>query len=329
MTTLLQYWKKRGRIMLYTVFFAALAIVSIPNITHAALTDSIHCYYKLDGNSNDSLSNCNGSDTSISYSFGAGIINEGANFSGSSLISNPYLIPYGDFTFNGWVKVPDTATTQTIFSMRGSGDGCPINSFFYSGNVLYHRIRSNACTGLTDRSATAPTVNNFHMVTASYNNSTGAMTIYIDGIIAGSPATYSGGTWSNVDTNYLGNDVLNGEWLVGDVDEVGIWNRVLTSDEVVDLYNAGDGIQYPFSGPTPPPPDSNFGDLIASSTVGFASTTGFQLQPLLEWTKNNLFLLYIGSIVGAIYGLRYWIAAVMIIGAIIFLSIRAFKFFKH
>src|SRR6202035_2479657 len=36
----------------------------------------------------------------------------------------------------------------------------------------------------------------------------------------------------------------------GDIDEVSIWNRALTSTEVSDLYNSGGGLQYPFAGGT-------------------------------------------------------------------------------
>jgi hypothetical protein len=42
--------------------------------------------------------------------------------------------------------------------------------------------------------------------------------------------------------------------LNGLIDEVGIRDRVLSSTEVADLYNAWAGNQYPF---TPTPPTSN------------------------------------------------------------------------
>jgi len=36
----------------------------------------------------------------------------------------------------------------------------------------------------------------------------------------------------------------------GMIDEVGVWSRLLTSDEVTTLYNAGAGLSYPFSSGT-------------------------------------------------------------------------------
>lgn len=38
-----------------------------------------------------------------------------------------------------------------------------------------------------------------------------------------------------------------GTWLDGIVDEVGMWSRVLTSDELDELWNGGAGVVYPFS----------------------------------------------------------------------------------
>ena len=40
--------------------------------------------------------------------------------------------------------------------------------------------------------------------------------------------------------------INNTRQFIGDIDEVGIWSRVLTSGEISDLYNGGAGITYPF-----------------------------------------------------------------------------------
>lgn len=34
----------------------------------------------------------------------------------------------------------------------------------------------------------------------------------------------------------------------GDIDEIGIWSRIITSGEVTSLYNSGAGLAYPFTG---------------------------------------------------------------------------------
>lgn len=40
-------------------------------------------------------------------------------------------------------------------------------------------------------------------------------------------------------------------YFFGRIDEVGIWHRVLTEDEITELYNGGAGLNYPFTAPAP------------------------------------------------------------------------------
>jgi len=71
------------------------------------------------------------------------------------------------------------------------------------------------------------------------------------------------------------------------------------------------------------------GDLITSATAGFATTTGFSVASVVTWTGDNLIKLFIGSGLAVLYELRYWIVALVIIGAIVYFAYRAFRFFKH
>lgn len=48
-------------------------------------------------------------------------------------------------------------------------------------------------------------------------------------------------------TGGIGGRQTNIQMITGTIDEIGIWSRVLTSDEVTSLYNSGAGLQYPFS----------------------------------------------------------------------------------
>lgn len=44
----------------------------------------------------------------------------------------------------------------------------------------------------------------------------------------------------------IGRGNKSGSYFEGALDEVALWNRSLTSDEVTELYNSGDGLQYPY-----------------------------------------------------------------------------------
>lgn len=71
------------------------------------------------------------------------------------------------------------------------------------------------------------------------------------------------------------------------------------------------------------------GDLIATSSAGFAATTGFGISDVVTWAGDNLIKLFIGSGLAVLYNLRYWIVALVIIAAIVYFSFRAFQFFRH
>lgn len=71
------------------------------------------------------------------------------------------------------------------------------------------------------------------------------------------------------------------------------------------------------------------GDLITTAQEGFASTTGFSVYSVVEWAGDNLIKLFIGSGLTVLYELRYWILALVILGAVVYFAYRAFGFFRH
>lgn len=71
------------------------------------------------------------------------------------------------------------------------------------------------------------------------------------------------------------------------------------------------------------------GDLISAATTSFQTTTGFDVSAVVTWAGDNLLKVFIGSGLAVLYELRYWIVALVIIGAIVYFSYRAFRFFRH
>lgn len=70
------------------------------------------------------------------------------------------------------------------------------------------------------------------------------------------------------------------------------------------------------------------GDLVTNASDGFASTTGFTVASVVQWTGDNLITLFIGSGLAVLYELRYWIVALVIISVIVYFAYRAFRFFR-
>jgi len=71
--------------------------------------------------------------------------------------------------------------------------------------------------------------------------------LYIDDVTqSGTTAATFGGFGPSTYTGIRSDDVATTEW-DGVIDELGIWDRVLSASEVTELYNSGSGFQYPFT----------------------------------------------------------------------------------
>jgi hypothetical protein len=69
--------------------------------------------------------------------------------------------------------------------------------------------------------------------------------------------------------------------------------------------------------------------LIGAATTSFQTTTGFSFSQLVTWVGDNLIKLFIGSGIGVLDALKYWIVALVVIGVIVYFAYRAFRFFRH
>ena len=69
--------------------------------------------------------------------------------------------------------------------------------------------------------------------------------------------------------------------------------------------------------------------LITDASAGFASTTGFSLDSVVTWMGDNILKLVAGTGFSVLYALRYWIVALVALGAIVYFGFRAFRFYRH
>lgn len=103
----------------------------------------------------------------------------------------------------------------------------------------------------------AQTISNSAISTGTWHhlvytaNRNGYTKLYIDGTLQSDSDDISAGSALNIHTTNLLNigtwgDNYTAACFDGKIDEVGIWSRVLTTDEVNDLYNSGSGLTYPF-----------------------------------------------------------------------------------
>ncbi len=216
-----------------------------------ALTTNLVAYYEFDGsNSNDAVGSNNGTDANMSY--GAGKINNGAIFNGtSSKIAVPSGI-YGLFTasanwsINMWVNFSSLAGQNTFYL---GTDGTSTNN--HSAIAWYGDSPNGTMTCLRGKGGSIDQCNGsatfststWYMITATYD---GSIHMYVNASADGSP-TVSGSSVTNTNGN-LGTRYGTTSWLAGTQDEVGFWSRALSGAEITQLYNGGSGLQYPFTG---------------------------------------------------------------------------------
>lgn len=208
-----------------------------------SLLTGLVSYWKLDGNSNDSHGINNGVDTSVSYI--AGKINQAANYvlSNSKITipsSTSLNSPTTALTFSLWVNITTYENNRFIaIKTFGGGSG----DYYFGTSSIKFYARSSAGTGVVNslENITTGTWNHLSMVYVSGVS----LEFFVNGISQGvdlSPGTIQSANESLTIGGYAFADIS----IKGTVDEVGLWSRALTTDEITELYNSGAGLTYPF-----------------------------------------------------------------------------------
>jgi hypothetical protein len=69
--------------------------------------------------------------------------------------------------------------------------------------------------------------------------------------------------------------------------------------------------------------------LISNASSSFETTVGFAPADAVTWVGTNLIKPIIGGGLDLLYELRFWIIALVVLGAIVYFAYRAFRFYKH
>jgi hypothetical protein len=213
-------------------------------------------YYKLDGNSNDSVGSNNGTDINVSYNASYGKIGQGASVTGNGKIatsSNVGISGQGARTIAGWFNCqtqPSGNERQTFFELGALSN----NNWFcmaltgsnYSKKGQFSIYGVDLYTASTLTPLTSP---GWHFVVIRYSGgalSPSTLKFSIDNVDYPF-ASYTGTPNTTNSKMTIGGRGLGGvnDWLFkGYFDEVGLWSRALTSDEITQLYNNGNGLTY-------------------------------------------------------------------------------------
>ncbi len=263
------------------VYLLTLLLVTVIG-ANGQLTSGIAAYWKLDETSgstvNDSYSSNDGTVTNATINQ-TGILGNGVSFDGSGdyiLCGNSSSLDIGtsDWSFSCWFKTTATLSSSsnlyTIFS-NGSSTTAGID-IILRGGTPWNGILVRLCDGSSyydfkPESDISSTINNgaWHHLAVTIDRD-GDLVIYLDNSVVKTQSitSYWAKNFHHSFEHRIG--ILNYNYSFdGILDEIGIWNKALTTSEVSQLYNSGNGLSYPFGG--------NAQYTISTFTTGSGSVT--------------------------------------------------------
>lgn len=202
---------------------------------------NLYSYYPMNGNSTDSKGNVNGSDTSMTYAYGANSFNQHAVFSGSGFISlGTSKFNFTDFTISFCMVDKGTDSVRYIWARNPNADQWA--NFFI---LMYSGLKVGAggpdLTAETYANVTNGAFYSFCMSTTATNN----VTVYKNGEYLANGT--SANAWNNNITNTTSIGRAGGYanyYFDGKIDDLSVFNICLNQAQVKELYNGYKAEQY-------------------------------------------------------------------------------------
>ena len=230
----------------YTGIIASMK--KLPSGGGALWTNLIH-YYTSDSVSTDSVGTANLT-LYNGTTYATGKINNGFSFDGVNdycMTSSGILPSASDMTISFWCNITNNSGYKGLIMSKnyyttGFNGGFGIRNL----NGQLSITLSNGTSFLENNIAGVVFPNNtWKFVTVTFNNTTKRVNCYIDSTLQTSNFDYTG--YSNSDFSNgvrLGVAIPDNLYLNGLIDELAMFDTVLTQPQITELYNSGNGIQY-------------------------------------------------------------------------------------
>jgi hypothetical protein len=205
------------------VYSPASSAINLPDFP----TSGLLAFWKLD-DVNDSSGNGNTLTNNNSVTFSVGKTGDAASISGSQRLSVSNIsIPWNSAaSISIWFRVEDNTPNLSLITSYEPGFGIGFESdskltaYDYTGNEF-------ASSGTIQE-------NTWHHVVATTSGNT--LKLYLDNNLVGTGSNI----FSAISTLWIGDSTYG--W-TGKADAVGVWNRALTTEEIAQLYNNGNGVE--------------------------------------------------------------------------------------
>ena len=219
-------------------------IRSIAAPSTSTLWNNLKAYYTGDNTPNDAKGTYNGTLVN-GTTYGTGKINNGFNLDGvndyvsmSPSLGTSFSSPTSAHSYSAWIYY-SAGGQHAVIIQNGYSGGGTLMVLYYGSLALYYKGGYNLLNP-----GIGVTTNEWHHVVVTYNGS-GEFKFYLDNVLR---STNTGVTWTDLAGTcgtWVGSNNGTGLFFNGKIDEVGAWDKALTATEVTELYNAGNGKQYP------------------------------------------------------------------------------------
>ena len=270
-------------IFLFCLYSINQIYAQIPNYVPA---NGLVAYFPFNGNANDVSGNAhngiiNGNVTLTTDHFGN--LNSSYKWQSSNFNSNDYInigYLYNDvtnkITISTWVLLDCSQPDQRIISSGEQGLIC----YQVQGDLIQLKVSYDSAGGIwPSNQFINKTI--WHHIVFTADATTGISKFYIDGLLTDTIAGTGGGTLSTDIWNIGRKSISAYDGFCGKIDEIGIWNRALTQEEITSLY-------YNFNCLTVAPIGNSNQTLCANSILTDLQVTGTNIQYYDAQTGGNL-----------------------------------------
>ena len=291
-------------LMLMAIFPSALS--DSPPI---AVPSGLVSWWPGDGNALD-IWDCNNGTLMNGATFGSGLVDQAFSLDGIDDYvdlgtGNNLNFPTNDFTIDFWVNFRNTSSEEQVMIekyIETYGHDYPRTGWtctsIFSENVVRLHLADTTTSNWNVLDVTPPTILNNTWIHAAFTRNGDNFTIYWNGVPLGS-AIFSGinlNTWASLKLGHRGNpddpwpsnstgsiDYRN-FFLNGLIDEVEIYNRALSSQEIYAIYNAGSAGKVKLGASISPLSAS----MLVGQSVAFTSTVSGGYAPYgYQWYLND------------------------------------------
>lgn len=224
----------KGRLMRFLCTFLTANFLAWATATHAiSLTDDLVAHYPFDGNADDISGNDNHG-TVFGATFTSGKFGQAGSFDGVNDYIRFPALNNGSKTFALWFKT--TTTDDNGFARLLSTDegvGEDLWALFVNKGTLNASARETTAGFVPQlNSGSIVNDNQWHFGAVTMNTSTNEMRLYVDGNLRASSNQMTAALTMFDHEFYAMRDNFHDRYTSGEIDEVRIWDRALSSNEV-------------------------------------------------------------------------------------------------